>query len=54
MSQFIDLLVFPAHLEHEFSAQEKVCVCVCVYYATAVSLLCLLCCIIFESVCGLQ
>lgn len=25
MSQFIDLLVFPAHLEHEFSDQEKVC-----------------------------
>lgn len=24
MSQFIDLLVFPTHLEHEFSAQEKV------------------------------
>lgn len=26
MSQFIDLLVFPAHLEHEFSDEEKVCV----------------------------
>lgn len=24
MSQFIDLLVFPAHLENEFSDEEKV------------------------------
>lgn len=25
MSQFIDLLVFPAHLQNEFSDEEKVC-----------------------------